>query len=82
MARAGGIEVIRYLSIRDPDHRRNVAILAPEALGATEPHHPQTWLIFIRPTGVQVAREFPKAEREFTGADFGLDPRLTAFWRR
>lgn len=80
--RAGGIQVIRYRSVRDPGRGCNVAILTPEALAATEPQHLQTWLIYIRPTGVQVAREFPKAEREFTRAEFGADSRLDEFWGR
>lgn len=81
-ARAAGIQAIRYHSVRDPDRGCNVAILAPEALAAAEPQQLQTWLIFIRPTGVQAARQFPKAEREFTRTDFGADSRLDGFWER
>lgn len=81
-ARAAGIQVIRYRSVRDPDRGCSVAILAPGALAATAPQQLQTWLIYIRPTGVQVAREFPKAEREFTEVDFGADTRLKGYWGR
>ena len=81
-ARSAGVQAIRYHSVRDPDKGCNIAVLAPEALAATEPQRLETWLLFIRPTGVQVAREFPKAEREFTQADFGTDPRLDLFWNR
>jgi hypothetical protein len=81
-ARSAGVQAIRYDSVRDPDSGRNIAVLGPEALAATEPQRLETWLLFIRPTGVQVAREFPRAEREFTQADFGADPRLDPFWNR
>lgn len=64
-ARAAAIEVLRYRSVRDPEGRCNVAVLAPEAFAATEPKKIQTWRIFIRPTGVLAAREFPKTEMEF-----------------
>ncbi|GAA0580963.1 RES family NAD+ phosphorylase [Caenispirillum bisanense] len=81
-ARAAGVEVIRYASVRDPDGGRNVAVLTPAALAAREPQQVQTWRVFIRLAGVQVAREFPPATREYPEADFGADPRLATFWQR
>ena len=81
-ARSAKVQVIRYRSVRDPEGGCNLAVLAPEALGATEPLRFETWRLFIRSTGMQVAREFPRAEREFTRADFGADSRLDPFWSR
>ncbi|AEO49764.1 hypothetical protein F11_16510 [Rhodospirillum rubrum F11] len=82
IARSARIEAIRYRSVRDPDGGCNLGVLTPAALGATKPQRLETWRLFIRPTGIQVAREFPRAEREFTCADFGADPRLDPFWIR
>lgn len=68
--------------VTDKDTVTAEKVLSKATLRAADPQRLETWLLFIRSTGVQVAREFPRAEREFTQADFGADPRLTPFWNR
>jgi len=81
-ARAAGVEVIRYASVRDPEHRLNVALLACRAFRAKEPGATQSWRIRLGPAGVQALREFPRGSLEF-GRDAFADPRIAAFgWER
>jgi len=35
--RAGGVEVVRYPSARDPDHGMNIGLLSPKAFGSVNP---------------------------------------------
>lgn len=44
-ARAGEIELIRYESVRDPEHAACVAVLAPAAFGRAKPRGIETWFI-------------------------------------
>lgn len=71
-----GVEVIRYRSVRDPDRRANVAVLACGAFGWRQPRRPQTWRIRFSAAGVQALCEFPRLSCEFPRAAFGADPRL------
>lgn len=64
-ARAATIAVIRYRSVRDPSGGCNVAVLSPSAFAEREPRQMQTWRLFIRESGVQAVREFPRVELEF-----------------
>jgi hypothetical protein len=74
-ARAAGLEAIRYLSVRDPARRANVALLSPEAFAARAPTATETWRVFPRPGAVQAWRDFPAALRlEFGRDDFASDP--------
>lgn len=75
-ARAGGIEAIRYQSVRDPEHRANVAVLSPKAFAARSPRRLQTWHVFPRLHAVQAWRESPRLALEFPIAAFSNDPRL------
>lgn len=76
-ARSARLQAIRYASVRDPQHRANVALLAPEAFAARAPHVTQTWRVFPRPDAVQAWRDFPDPLRlEFARADFADDPRI------
>jgi len=79
----GGIEIIRYGSVRDPEHRANVALLTCRAFRATDPAETQSWRIRLGPAGIQAMREFPKASLEFGRDAFAADPRLARFrWER
>lgn len=75
-ARAGGIEALRYQSVRDPEHRANVVVLSPKAFAARSPRRLQTWHVFPRPHAVQARRESPRLALEFPIAVFANDPRL------
>jgi len=76
VARKAGIEAIRYKSVRDPDEGKNVAVLSLEAFASTKPEGTQTWHIYLRPQLVQVWREHPKYEREYSNEWFAADPRV------
>jgi hypothetical protein len=70
------IEAIRYQSVRDPERRANVAVLAPAAFAAKRPKQRQAWRLFPRPHAVQAWRESPALALEFPLAVFAADPRL------
>jgi RES domain len=46
-ARALGVALIRYRSVRDPQHRPCTAVLTPKAFRQGEPLEQQTWLIKV-----------------------------------
>jgi len=46
-ARNVGIDVIRYESVRDPEHAANLAILAPAVFTGKDPQEIQTWDLFL-----------------------------------
>lgn len=75
-ARAEGVEVIRYQSVRDPAGRC-LALLTPAAFAQPQPIRMETWRLFVRPAKVQAWREFPPARLEFDIAAFAGDPRIT-----
>jgi hypothetical protein len=82
-ARAAGIDVIRYASVRDPQHRLNVALLTCRAFRARQPGGTQSWRIRLGPAGVQALREFPRTSLEFGRDAFAADPRIaTIGWER
>lgn len=82
-AREAGIELIRYASTRDSDHRPNLALLGCRAFRAKEPGERQNWRIRLSASGVQALREFPKASLDFGHDGFAADPRLAALnWQR
>lgn len=82
-ARAGGIELIRYASVRDPQGGKNVAVLACAAFAKPKPLERRTWRIRIGPFGAQAICEHP-AERIGFGRDiFTGDERLAGMrWER
>lgn len=82
-ARAVGIEIIRFASVRDPQHRLNIALLTCRAFRAKAPAERQSWRIRLGPSGVQAVRDFPRSSLEFDRAAFAADPRLAeADWVR
>jgi hypothetical protein len=44
-ARAAGVELIRYESVRDPAHAACAAVLSPGVFGRAKPRSQQTWFI-------------------------------------
>ena len=68
LARAARIQLIRYESVRDPEHAACVAVLDAQAFGAGKPHSQQTWFIAAARTRVRCAKdERGGATWEFTG---------------
>ncbi len=82
-ARAIGIEVVRYASVRDPGGGANLAVLVCRAFAVSQPVERQTWRIRIGRSGVQALREHPRLGLEFATDAFAPDPRLAGMvWER
>lgn len=77
-ARAAGVQILLYRSVRDPRGGQNVALLTPRAFADPVYRRQETWRLFVRRHAVQAIREFPPAALEFQLADFSADPRLAA----
>jgi len=75
-ARADGVEILIYRSVRDPRGGDNVALLTPKAFTDTVYRRQETWRLFVRRQSVQAIREFPPAALEFQLSDFAADPRV------
>ncbi len=56
LARQGGIEVIRYGSVRDREPGFNLALLSPAAFDDKEPKELQTWFLYLSETEVNCER--------------------------
>ena len=69
-ARAEDIQLIRYASVRDPEHKPNAAILTCEAFAVPAPSQNQTWRLWFNKAGVH-------AICEFRGEKFSIPP---DFW--
>ena len=82
-ARAAGIQAIRYESVRDPDHRSNVALFSCTAFKKADPVSRQTWRMHFSATGIRALCEFPRSEINFDRDSFASDPRVkTMRWDR
>jgi hypothetical protein len=82
-ARAAEIDVLRYASARDPQHRVNVALLTCRAFRGKAPIERQSWRIRVSGSGAQALREFPKGSLDFSRDVFATDPRIAALnWER
>jgi hypothetical protein len=74
-ARAADIDIIRYESVRDPEHAACAAVLAPGAFGRGKPRSAETWFIAASRERVRCAREQGEAAawefsaRQLTGED-------------
>jgi hypothetical protein len=81
VARAAGMEAIRYRSARDPKGA-NVALLRCRGFARPKPLEPHTWRIRLGSFGVQAICEFPEKRIEFSRTAFA-DPRLAGLrWER
>lgn len=82
-ARAAGIGVIRYQSVRDPGRGLNVALLTIGAFARPRPIGQQTWHIRVSATGAQAVREAPKAGVTFDQKVFAADSHIAKLrWSR
>jgi hypothetical protein len=57
LARAAQLEIIRYRSVRDPQHEPCAAVLAPQVFGRAQPHALETWFIAAARERVRCARQ-------------------------
>lgn len=75
-ARAEGLDLIRYRSVRDPRGGANLAVLACPVFASKAPLARQTWKIRIGAGGVQALCDYPRQSLEFPRSAFAGDPRL------
>lgn len=75
-ARAEGIELLRYESVRNPPHGRNVALLSVNAFADKAPRQRQTWRVFMDENRLRAWCDWPSQELEFSRDQFADDPRL------
>jgi hypothetical protein len=78
-ARACGTEILRYESVRDPEHRANYAVLSYMAFAQKQPLSEQTWHILLKQDGALATCEAPKMGADFRLSDFTSDKRLSDF---
>lgn len=82
-ARQAAIQVIKYMSVRDPEKRPNLAILSPKAFARHEPVDRQSWKLHLDSNGVRAVCEAPRISIAFDREAFRADPRVKAFdWTR
>jgi RES domain len=83
LARSAEIEVIKYLSVRDPKKQLNIALLACRAFAATDPVERQTWRIILGSNGARALCEMPRMSLDFDRNAFRGDPRIDGMrWDR
>ncbi len=81
VARAAGVQALRYDSARAPG--RNIALLACRAFAAREPLERQVWRLHVGAPGVRAICAFPRQRLEFDRLAFASDPRIAALrWER
>jgi hypothetical protein len=81
--RTVNIELIKYPSVRAPDHGANLAVLTPAAFARSEPTGRQTWRIYFDGNGARAICEAPALSLAFGRDAFNNDPRMAAFvWNR
>jgi len=76
-ARADGVQLIRYASVRDPDRRPNAAILACAAFGAKAPTKFQSWRLWFNRAGVHAICEFHGRRLSLAPEAWAIDERLS-----
>jgi hypothetical protein len=82
-ARAAGIEILKYLSLRDPEHRPDFALLTPSVFTHPEPVDRQSWRIHLDRNGARALCEMPLLSLAFDRETFGADIRIKDMvWER
>jgi RES domain len=82
-ARAARIEIVRYLSVRDPQRGMNLALLTCRAFTRSKPVSQQTWHIRLSEAGAQAVCEAPKSGITLGRDTFAADPRIARLrWQR
>lgn len=83
LSRSAGVDVIRYLSVRDPRRGFNLALLTWRVFTKSKPVSEQTWRIRLSETGAQAICESPGSGITFGRDAFATDPRIAKLrWKR
>ena len=82
-SRAANVDIIRYLSVRDPRHGFNLAFLTGRVFTKPKPLSEQTWHIRLSEAGAQALCESPRSGITFGRDAFAADPRIAKLrWKR
>jgi hypothetical protein len=73
-AREAGVAMIRYRSVRDPEHRAAVAVLTPKVFRKSEPLEQRTWLIKVGRAQVLAESDLGRERLSFGPEVLGLPP--------
>ena len=71
-ARAAGIALIRYRSVRDPLHRACTAVLTPKAFRRHEPLEQHGWLVKVTRARVLAETQSGAERVAFEAGELGL----------
>jgi hypothetical protein len=83
LCREAHIDLIRYTSVRDPQHKLNLALLRCATFARSEPIERQSWRILLGSNGARALCEMPAGSIDFDRNAFILDPRIKAMkWDR
>lgn len=72
VAREASVAMIRYRSVRDPEHREAVAVLTPKAFRNAEPIERCTWLIKVGRAQVLAESDLGRERLSFEPSMLGL----------
>ncbi|HEY6984650.1 MAG TPA: RES family NAD+ phosphorylase [Rhodanobacteraceae bacterium] len=73
-AREAGVALIRYRSVRDPEHRAAIAVMTPNAFRKTAPLEQHTWLIKVARAQVLAEANLGRDRLAFAPEALGLPP--------
>ena len=83
IGRENEIDLIRYASVRDHQHKPNLAILHCRVFARAEPVDFQTWRILLGANGARTICEMPAESIDFDRNAFMPDPRIAEMrWDR
>lgn len=75
-ARASGVDLIVYTSVRDPQARKNAALLSCSGFAAPGPSQHHSWKLWFNPHGVHAIEDFGAGRFDIKTEAFAEDPRL------
>jgi hypothetical protein len=83
LCREAGIDLIRYASVRDPQHKLNLALLSCATFARPDPSDRQSWRILLGSNGARALCEMPAGSIDFDREAFLPDPRIDGMrWER
>lgn len=75
-ARERSVQVIRFRSVRDREHRANVAVLDCAAFAESHIRQQEGWWFRFGPKGLFAVKRFGEGRMEFNYDQFERDPRI------